>query len=211
MGLYTFIWLRTVLPSEESRLWARINARLQTDTPMLALILHLDERRARTPRGEVDARKSLLRLNPLFYDLQDSELEDVALLLNQHTFKAGDVVIEPDLPSDKLYIVASGSLVWTAIDEDGVETILTAYVRGDIFGKLGVIDDMPDSTRVSCLEAVSVYSLSRTDFVALSYAKPQVSLAMMRELAGEIRNLTLLAMWIRRTNSERLQSSAARR
>ncbi len=211
MGLYTLIWLRTVLPSEESRLWARINTRQQTDTPMLALILHLDEQRARIPRDEVDARKALLHLNPLFYDLQDSELEDVALLLNQHTFKTGEVIIEPDVPNDKLYIVASGSLLWTAIDDDGVETILSAYVRGDVFGKLGVVDGTPDSTRVSCLEAVTVYSLARTDFVALSYAKPQVSLAMMRELAGEIRNLTLLAMWIRRTNGEGADSPSAGR
>ncbi|MCZ7539407.1 MAG: PrsW family glutamic-type intramembrane protease [Anaerolineae bacterium] len=211
MGLYTLIWLRTVLPSEESRLWARINTRVQTDTPLLALILHLDEQRARLPHSEVEARKALLHPNPLFYELRDNELEDVALLLNQHTFPAGDVVIEPDVPSDKLYIVASGSLVWTAIDDDGVETILTAYVRGDVFGKLGVVDGMPDSTRVSCLEAVTVYSLSRADFVALSYAKPQVSLAMMRELAGEIRNLTLLAMWIRRTHGEGAEPSSAGR
>ncbi len=200
MGLYTLIWLRTVLPSEESRLWARLNSRLHTDTPRLTLILYLDERRARTPRAEVDTRKALLRLNPLFHDLQDSELEDVALLFNQHSFSAGTVIIEPEVPNDKLYIVASGSLVWSAVDDDGVETILSAYVRGDVFGKLGVLDDAPDSTRVSCLENVVVYSLSRADFVALSYAKPEVSLAMMRELANEIRNLTLLVMWIRRTN-----------
>ncbi|MEB2287944.1 MAG: PrsW family glutamic-type intramembrane protease [Anaerolineae bacterium] len=211
MGLYTLIWLRTVLPSEESRLWARINSHQQTDTPMLALILHLDERRARTPRSEVETRKTLLHLNPLFHELQDSELEDVALLLNQHIFRANDAIIEPDVPNDKLYIVASGSLVWTAIDDDGAETILTAYVRGDVFGKLGVVDGMPDSTRVSCLEMVTAYSLARADFVALSYAKPQVSLAMMRELAGEIRNLALLAMWIRRTQREGAEPSSTGR
>ncbi|GIV81753.1 MAG: hypothetical protein KatS3mg051_1107 [Anaerolineae bacterium] len=69
-----------------------------------------------------------------------------------------------------------------------------------MFGKLGVLDDEPDITRVQCLEDVTVYTLSRADFAALVYAKPQVGLAMMRELANEIRNLTLLAMWFRRTS-----------
>lgn len=200
MGLYTWMWLRTVLPSEDSRIWQQITERLQTDTPMLALILHLDERRARTPREEIAARKTLLRMNPLFYDLQESELEDVALLLNRHIFRNGEVVIEPGVPNDKLYLVAAGSLVWSALDADGIETILSAYVRGDVFGKLGVLDDVPDTTRVQCLENVIAYSLSRADFAALVYAKPQVGLAMMRELANEIRNLTLLAMWFRRTS-----------
>jgi RsiW-degrading membrane proteinase PrsW (M82 family) len=200
MGLYTWVWLRTVLPSEDSRVWQQISQRLGADTPMLALILHLDERRAQTPRQEIETRKMLLRMNPLFYDLQESELEDVALLLNRHTFRSGQVVIEPGVPSDRLYLVASGSLVWSAVDEDGVETILSAYARGDVFGKLGVLDDEPDITRVQCLEDVTVYTLSRADFAALVYAKPQVGLAMMRELANEIRNLTLLAMWFRRTS-----------
>lgn len=200
MGLYTWVWLRTVLPSEDSRIWRQMSERLQTDTPMLALILHLDERRAQTPRQEVEARKALLRMNPLFYDLQESELEDVALLLNQHRFHSGQEVIRPGVPNDKLYLVAAGSLAWSALDDDGVETILSAYARGDVFGKLGVLDDEPDVTRVQCLEDVTVYTLSRADFAALVYAKPQVGLAMMRELANEIRNLTLLAMWFRRTS-----------
>ncbi|MGQ9850092.1 MAG: PrsW family glutamic-type intramembrane protease [Aggregatilineaceae bacterium] len=200
MGLYTWVWLRTVLPSEDSRTWQQIAGRLQADTPMLALILHLDERRAQTPRQEVEARKALLRMNPLFYDLQQSELEDVALLLNQHRFHSGQEVIRPGVPNDKLYLVAAGSLAWSALDDDGIETILSAYARGDVFGKLGVLDDTPDTTRVQCLENVIAYSLSRADFAALVYARPQVGLAMMRELANEIRNLTLLAMWFRRTS-----------
>ncbi len=200
MGLYTWVWLRTVLPSEDSRIWQQISQRLGADTPTLALILHLDERRTQTPRQEIEGRKTLLRMNPLFHDLQDSELEDVALLLNWHMFRSGQVVIEPGVPSDRLYLVATGSLVWSAVDDDGVETILSAYARGDVFGKLGVLDDEPDITRVRCLEDVTVYTLSRADFAALVYAKPQVGLAMMRELANEIRNLTLLAMWFHRTS-----------
>ncbi|GIV81754.1 MAG: hypothetical protein KatS3mg051_1108 [Anaerolineae bacterium] len=119
MGLYTWVWLRTVLPSEDSRIWQQISQRLGADTPMLALILHLDERRAQTPRQEIEARKTLLRMNPLFHDLQESELEDVALLLNRHTFRGGQVVIEPGVPGDRLYLVAAGSLVWSAVGRRG--------------------------------------------------------------------------------------------
>lgn len=202
MGLYTWLWLRSVVPSEESDLWAHLGSELQTDQPTLNLIVELNKRQQDISHKELTDRVNLLWRTSLFRDLKREDIEDLALLLSKQRFSVGDEVIEQGKINKHLYCVASGSLIASVIDEAGAETPITAYGPGDVFGQLSVLDQEPSPVSVSCADNVTLYTLLRADFITLIYGKPQVGLEVMRQLVREIRQQISLLVWMRQTTSE---------
>jgi hypothetical protein len=197
MGVYTWAWIRSVFPSEESDLWARLGGELGADNPTLDLMLILGKRVEQVSADERRVRVNLLRGISLFHHLGEEELSELALLLEEQRFKVGDEIVRQGAANDHLYCVASGNVVASVIGDDGTETILSAYERGGVFAELSMIDGQPASATVSCTSDVTVYALSRADFITLVYANPGVGVEMMRELASEIRTQTALVTWIR--------------
>jgi protease PrsW len=197
IGVYTWAWLRSVLPSDESELWARLGGELGADNPTLGLMLILGKKVEQVSPEELAQRVKLLRGVELFRQLSPETLEDLGLLMQAQTFTVGAEVVRQGAANGHLYCVSSGNLVASVIGDDGEETILTAYERGDLFGELSMLDGQVAPATVSCTSDVTVYALSRPDFVTLVYASPGVGVEMMRQLVGQIRHQTTLVAWIR--------------
>ncbi len=201
MGLYTWIWLRSVLPSEESNLWLQLDNQLTAEQPQLARLIQLNERQVLVPHAELEDRKRILHQGALFNGLADEDLVDLALLLSVRHFDVGDEVIHQGGKSDTLFITAAGNLVVSVSDDQHQQTIITAFGVGDAFGDMEILDSEPSTVTVTCLDNVTVYYLKRADLITLLYAKPQVTLEMMRVLSQRLRHQTALTMWIQRTAS----------
>lgn len=201
MGLYTWIWLRSVLPSEESDVWLQLDNQLNTEQPQLARLIQLNERQVLVPQSELEQRKRILHQGALFNGLADEDLVDLALLLTIRQFHVGDEVIHQGEKSDNLFITAAGKLVVGVTDDQHQQTIITAFGLGDAFGEMEILDGQYSTVTVSCLENVTLYVLTREDLITLLFAKPQVALEMMRVLSQRLRHQTALTMWIQRTAS----------
>jgi RsiW-degrading membrane proteinase PrsW (M82 family) len=199
MGLYTWVWLRTVVPSEESAVWEHLDNNLGSEQPILGLVKRLTEREGAVSPAELEERRTLLRDAQLFYDLQDEDLADLTLLLQKQEFMVSEDVIEQGSADEQLYIVAEGSLVVSVVDENGSEIIITVYDRGSCFGELTLFDRQTYPASVTCVSDVTLYTLARDDFMTLLYAKPQVGVEMMRYLTDYIRRETALLVWIQQT------------
>jgi hypothetical protein len=199
MGLYTWIWLRTVVPSEESTVWEHLDENLGSEQPILGLVKRLSEREGQVSPVELEERRTLLRDANLFSDLQDEDLDDLTLLLHKQEFVVSEDVIEQGYADERLYIVAEGNLVVSVVDENGSETIITTYDRGSCFGELTLFDRQTYPASVTCVSDVILYGLPRDDFMTLLYAKPQVGVEMMRYLTDYIRRETALLVWIQQT------------
>jgi RsiW-degrading membrane proteinase PrsW (M82 family) len=197
MGVFTWAWIRSVLPSDESDLWARLGSELGADNPTLDLMLILGKRVAQVSPAERANRVRFLQGVDLFQHLGAEALDDLALLLDTQTFLVGDDILRQGAANDRLYCLALGSVIASVMGDDGTETILTAYEPGGVFGELSMIDGQPASATVSCASDVTVYTLSRADFVTLVYANPGVGVDMMRQLVGDVRRQTALVAWIR--------------
>lgn len=196
MGLFTWIWLRSILPSDESAMWSQLGQHLDSDAPIMALLYTLGERQAEVSESEVQARIQLLRRGTLFSQLETAELEDLALLLREQRYEIGEAVIERGVVDDRLFIVAEGSLVASVIDQYNSETIITAYQVGDTFGELGMIDLQEHPATVTSVDSTRLYSLTREDLLTLMFAEPQIALELMRQLVIQIRQQTALLMWV---------------
>lgn len=201
MGLYTWVWLRTVLPSEESTLWSHLDHELDMEQPVLALVIELSDRQKQVSSQDLTRRVDILRGSSLFQELPLEDLEDLGLLLQEQHFSIGDYVVKQGERSDKLYCVAAGSVLVNIVDSDGTETILSVYTQGDTFGEFGMLDEESYPISASCLSEVTVFTLPRRDFITLIYAKPQVGLEMMRQIVREFRRQTNLLAWVRQSSA----------
>jgi CRP-like cAMP-binding protein len=71
----------------------------------------------------------------------------------------------------------------------GGETIATVG-PGDFFGELSVLDGRPRVAQVIANEPTVCLALASWDFEAVVMDEPRVALAILRGLAGRLRDLT---------------------
>ncbi len=200
MGLYTWVWLRTVLPSEESPLWQQLSSDVAQEQPLLQLILMLTAKQQALSPQEIQKRHTLLAQSQVFSTLNREDLYDVAVMLNKERYEIGQAVIIAQTINTRLFCVASGQLLESAVDEQGTETIMVVYSPADVCGYVSMLDEAPTTTQVTCVSDAEVYSLSRADFLTIAYGKPQVALALLQNMAGELRRQTDLLKWVRQTS-----------
>jgi RsiW-degrading membrane proteinase PrsW (M82 family) len=200
LGAYDWLWLRGVLPSEESELWTRLDAELETDNAVLQLLVRLNRRQATLAPDQVTRRTTLLRQSPLFRDLSAEDLEDLALLAREVGVEVGDDIIEQGEDNRYLYIVTSGTVVASLMDAGGGETIVTTYSSGDHFGELSMLGLRPHPHHLAAVETVLLLGISRDDLIALMYAKPPVAMALIAHLTDDLHRQADLLAWVRLTS-----------
>ena len=129
---------------------------------------------------------------PLFINLDSTELEDLAELVDQVEVKAGDIIFHEHDKGDALYIVETGSVrIWVR-DEDAQEVTLSELKPGDFFGELAVLDSGERSANASAIVDSTLHRLSRDDFHDFLLKYPHAALDVIREIAARLRATNLL-------------------
>ena len=122
---------------------------------------------------------SLLRSLPLFAPLGAPELEGLAHGLDERRVPAGTVVIREGEPGDRFYVVAEGEL---DVDAGGRE--LRHLSRGDGFGEIALLRDVPRTATVTAQTDARLYALDKARFLASVGAHPRAASEADR-LVGE--------------------------
>jgi CRP-like cAMP-binding protein len=105
-------------------------------------------------------------------------------------------ITEVDVPADRViarqgeigtgfFIIASGMV---RVVRDG--KMLAELGPGDFFGELSVLDGKPRNAQVISTEPTTCLGLATWEFEAVVSEQPSVALAILRELAGRLRELT---------------------
>jgi hypothetical protein len=111
---------------------------------------------ATVPQVEIQ----LLRSISIFAALPAPSLESVARDLEPLTVSQGTVVIKQGEPGDRYYAVADGEL---SISRHG--QILHTISRGDGFGEIALIRDVPRQATVTAMTDASLYTLHKDPFI----------------------------------------------
>ena len=130
-----------------------------------------------------------LRAIPLFSNVSDEDLEQVASHLIERRFPRNTTIVEEGLAGDYMYVIREGRVKVTKLSEDGREKILEFLDAGSFFGEMALLDRAPRIASVKTLKPVRLLALSRTDFLNLLRKSPDLALAVIQELCKRLRTV----------------------
>lgn len=130
---------------------------------------------------------------PLFADLQDEELRELAARLGRRTFAADMILFHKGSPSQALYLIESGRVRAFALGDQGQEMTLDIYGPGECFGETALVDGQMRSAGAMTLEPTVTYALPRDDFLRCLERHPAVARRALALLAERLNWLTAFA------------------
>ncbi len=129
-----------------------------------------------------------LRQVPLFSLLDDDELAVLAQQVELRDFAANQRIYKAGEPSGPAYVMLSGAVDVTLLDEDGQEVLFSQPHHGDFFGFASMLEGSAHQTTAIATEPTSCIEIDRNDISILLSTKPQAGLDMLTVMATEIHN-----------------------
>jgi CRP/FNR family transcriptional regulator, cyclic AMP receptor protein len=127
-----------------------------------------------------------LRQIPLFSLLDDDELAVLSQQVELRDFAANQRIYKAGEPSGPAYVMLSGAVEVTLIDEDGQELIFSQPRHGDFFGFASMLEGVAHQTTAIALEPSSCIEVDRNDITVLLQTKPMAGLDMLTVMSTEI-------------------------
>jgi CRP/FNR family cyclic AMP-dependent transcriptional regulator len=119
---------------------------------------------------------------PLFEGLSRRHLRRIASLARTKRYAAGTRIVRAGDPGNSFYVIIDGSV--RVIPPTGKSVIRGA---GECFGEMSLLDGAPRSADVSAADEVLALTIGSAAFAKLLRSEPQISLALLRVLAGRLR------------------------
>ncbi len=133
-----------------------------------------------------------LSLIPILKQRDTVELEKLAELMEQVSFKAGQVVFHKHDPGDALYIVESGTLRLWVLDEDAKQVTLAELQAGDFTGEIAVLDNGERSANETALTDTVLHKLRSDHFQEFLMQHPVIAVDVIRVIGRRMRQTNLL-------------------
>lgn len=130
----------------------------------------------------LDTEVSSLKQVPLFRGVEASRLKLLAFTSERVHFDPGQRFFERGDASDAAYLILEGS---AAVSIDGPQGPVRLALLGAnaLLGEMGILADQPRSATVTAETATTALRIDRGVFLELLAQFPQISIAVMRELA----------------------------
>ena len=135
------------------------------------------------------AHVDLLARTEFFADAESAVLVGLAAQASEVSFRRNDLVFQEGDEPDALYIVIKGRLALVNTAPDGRESVLALMEPGDLFGEMGMLDDLPRSATARALETSTLLKLPYDPVVSVLEASPTLLWGVVKLLAGRIRNM----------------------
>jgi CRP-like cAMP-binding protein len=164
--VYLRAWHRTYRVDELTQLFARRQAACQEEETTL------------TPLE----KRLILRNVPLFAEIPEEALAEVASIVREVGKKAGETVFEKGDLGDSLYVVVLGRVRV----HDGEHT-LNFLDKGEVFGEMALLDPEPRMASVTATENTRLLRLEGEPFHQLLAGHPDLARGIIRVLLRHLR------------------------
>ena len=125
---------------------------------------------------------------PLFTGLYDEDLIKIENTMSTRTFPKNSMIVLEEEYGDTVYIVKTGTIKITRLNDEGKEVILALMGSGEFFGELAALDGEARSANALAQEECILYLINRSDFIDLLRHNTKVSFNLLSELAKRIRH-----------------------
>jgi CRP/FNR family transcriptional regulator, cyclic AMP receptor protein len=126
-----------------------------------------------------------LREVPLFALLDDDEAQVLAAQVELKTFAARQRIYKIGEPGKHAYVMVSGHVHVTTVDEDHQEVLVDEPGHGEFFGFASMLEDTPHQTNAMAIEQTTCIEISRDDIAVLLQRKPMAGMDMLAVLGRQ--------------------------
>ena len=116
---------------------------------------------------------------PLFSLLDDDEKAVLAAQVELKTYAIRQRIYKQGDPGGRGYVLVSGSVRVTAVDEDHQDVVMEEPRSGEFFGFASMLDGTPHQTDAMASEPTTCLEIDREDILALVRQKPHAGLDLL--------------------------------
>ena len=124
----------------------------------------------------------LIRTVPLFSDLSDRELRDVANSMKERTFKGGDTVMQEGKGGVGFFVIDEGT---ASVSVGGEER--GQLKSGDYFGEIALIADIDRTATIVADDALRCYGMTFWDFRPLVEGNAGIAWKLLQQMAARLK------------------------
>ena len=128
----------------------------------------------------------VLKSVPLFSLLDDDETAILAGQVEMKKFAPRERIYKAGDPGPQAYVLVSGTVQVTTVDEDQQEVIVDEPGRNDFFGFASMLEQTPHQTSAVALEECVCIEVSRSDIAVLIQRKPDAGMDLLTTLGHQL-------------------------
>ncbi len=122
---------------------------------------------------------------PLFALLDDDEIAVLAAQVDLKIFAPRQRIYKIGDPGKHAYILLSGNVQVTTVDEDHQEVLVDQPGHGQFFGFASMLEQTPHQTSALAIEKTTCVEISRDDIATLLQRKPMAGMDMLTVLGQQ--------------------------
>ena len=127
----------------------------------------------------------LLKTVPLFALLDEQEAAVLAREVEVKNFAARQRIYKMGDPSGQAYVMVSGSVRITTVDEDQQEVVVDQPAHGEFFGFASMLEQTPHQTTATAVEDTVCLEVDRHDIQVLLQRMPHAGMDMLTVLGRQ--------------------------
>lgn len=143
-----------------------------------------DRYNSREPR---DA--SLIRSNPFFKGLPEASVEQALAHVVVRNHPSSQVLLLENDWGSSVYFILDGWVKIRTYNLDGKEVTLNILGKGELFGEMAALDEVPRSTDVITLVPTVIGNMPAQDFVQLLNNEPKSAIRLAQLMARRLRQV----------------------
>ena len=121
----------------------------------------------------------VLKQVPLFANLDDEEISILASQVEVKHYAPRQRIYKMGTPGKSAYVVISGGVCVTTVDEDNQEVILEEPGPGDFFGFASMLEETPHQTDATADSESVCIEVDRSDIFVLVQRRPHAAMDML--------------------------------
>jgi uncharacterized membrane protein len=129
--------------------------------------------------------QDILREVPLFALLDDDERAVLAAQVDVTRFAARQRIYKMGDPGGRAYVLVSGGVRVTTVDEDHQDVVVDEPAAGEFFGFASMLDQTPHQTSAVALDETVCLEVDRHDIETLLQRKPHAGMDMLSVLGRQ--------------------------
>ncbi len=128
----------------------------------------------------------ILKTMPLFKDLDQMELIQVAKRIKNRKEKKGTLIIEEGSPEGSLFILKKGKATVYRLTKKGEKKILGKFEKGQWFGEVSLIDHLSRSASCVLDEDSELLEISKESFKELMEESIELKAKLQEKLLQDL-------------------------